>query len=152
MYIPNLRLVLFLAASLAIACSGSSPSPTSPSGTIPGGAQSLTADALAGTWTLVSLQPTKQREQPVPAGVSYTLTFSGDRVSTRVDCNSCGGVFTLSGQTLTVGPALACTRAACSTMAFENSYTSVLSGDSTVSLSGGALALSSSRGTLRFAR
>ena len=41
----------------------------------------------------------------------------------------------LAGQTLTVGPSLACTRAACPTMAFENTYTSVLSGVSTVTLS-----------------
>ena len=71
---------------------------------------------------------------------------------TRADCNLCNGTFTLLGHTLTAGPALACTRAACPTMAFENGYTSLLSGDSTVTLSSGALVLSSSRGVLRFTR
>ena len=64
----------------------------------------------------------------------------------------CGGAFVLSGQTMTAGPALACTRAACSTMAFENVYTSLLAGDSTVALSGNSLTLSSARGVLRFSR
>ena len=56
-----------------------------------------------------------------------------------MDCNTCGGAFALAGQTLTVGPSLACTRAACPTMAFENTYTGVLSGGSTVTLSSGTL-------------
>jgi heat shock protein HslJ len=37
-------------------------------------------------------------------------------------------------------------------MAFENTYTSLLSGDSSITLSGSTLVLSSSRGVLRFAR
>jgi heat shock protein HslJ len=64
----------------------------------------------------------------------------------------CSGAFILSGQTLTVGPTLACTRAACPTMAFESTYTHLLSGDSSVSLSGGTLVLSSARGVLHFTR
>jgi heat shock protein HslJ len=91
-------------------------------------------------------------EQPTPANASYTLTFADGRLSTRADCNTCGGAFTLSGQTLTVGPALACTRAACATMSFENTYTSVLSGESTITFSNGTLVLSSPRGVLRFTR
>jgi heat shock protein HslJ len=47
---------------------------------------------------------------------------------------------------------MACTRAACPTMAFENVYISLLSGESTVTLSAGALVLSSDRGLLRFAQ
>src|SRR5262245_2736153 len=111
---------------------------------------SLTADQLSGTWTLVSIQPAGQADQPTPPGASYTLTFTDGRLSTRVDCNMCNGAFTLSGQTLTAGPLLACTRAACPTMAFESGYTSLLSGESTVSLSNNVLALSSARGALRF--
>ena len=150
-YMNIARLALVIAASLAAGCSTPSSSPTSPS-SVAGGGQALTADDLAGTWNLVSIQPVNQTEQATPAGANYTLTFANDRVSTRVDCNTCGGAFALAGQTLTVGPSLACTRAACPTMAFENTYTSVLSGGSTVTLSSGTLVLSSPRGTLRFAR
>jgi heat shock protein HslJ len=112
----------------------------------------LTADQLSGTWTLVSIQPAGQVDQAAPPGASYTLTFADGRLSTRVDCNVCNGAFTLSGQTLTAGPALACTLAACPTMAFENTYTGLLSGESTVTLSNNVLALSSARGLLRFTR
>ena len=116
------------------------------------GSPVLTADQLSGTWTLVSIQPAGQADQPIPPGASYTLTFTDGRLSTRVDCNVCNGAFTLSGQTLTAGLALACTRAACPTIAFENNYTALLSGDSVVTLSTNVLALSSARGVLRFTR
>ena len=152
---PSMRTLLpfvgiVLVAPLAAACSGSTSTPTSPSAR--NGSPALTADHLAGTWNLLSIQPVNQGEQATPAGASYTLTFADSRLSTRVDCNVCSGTFALSGQTLTAGPALACTRAACRTMAFENTYTRLLGGDSTVALSGDTLALSSDRGVLRFAR
>jgi heat shock protein HslJ len=140
-----------IVATLAVACSGPSSTPTSPS-SIGSNPATLAADQLAGTWNLVSIQPAGQAEQPTPASATYTMTFADGRLSTRVDCNTCSGVFALSGQTLTAGPALACTRAACPTMAFENTYTSILSGDSTVTLSGTTLVLSSTRGVLRFSR
>jgi heat shock protein HslJ len=144
---------LVLLATLPVACSESFSAPTSPtSSSSASDAQSLTADQLAGTWTLSSIQPAGQAEQPTPAGAGYTLTFADGRLSTRVDCNTCNGAFVLSGQSLTAGPAMACTRAACPTMAFENTYTLMLSGDSTVALSGSTLVLSSARGVLRFTR
>ena len=112
----------------------------------------ITSNQLAGTWNLVSMRPAGQAEQATPSGATYVLIFDAGRLSTRVDCNVCNGVFALSGQTLTAGPALACTRAACPTIAFENAYTSLLGGDSTVTLSGDTLVLSSARGVLRFVR
>jgi heat shock protein HslJ len=136
---------LVVIASLVAGCAGRSSTQISPS-------SALTVDQLSGTWNLVSIQPAGQGDQATPPGTSYTLTFADGRLSTRVDCNVCNGAFTLSGQTLTAGPALACTRAACSTMAFENGYTSLLSGESTVVLSSNVLALSSARGVLRFTR
>jgi heat shock protein HslJ len=103
-------------------------------------------------WTLASIQPAGQPAEARPAGATYTLMFADDRLSTRVDCNVCNGTFSLSGEMLTAGPALACTRAACPTMNFENAYVRLLSGDSRATLSGGTLVLSSTRGVLRFER
>jgi len=100
----------------------------------------------------LSIQPTGQPGQAVPAGTSYTVAFDDGRLSTRLDCNTCSGAFALSGQTLTAGPALACTRAACVTMAFGDAYIRLLSGDSTLTLVGDTLALSSARGVLRVMR
>lgn len=142
--------IVLVVASLAIGCAESSSTPTSPSAVA--SPPTLTDQELAGTWNLLSIQPTGQPDQTTPPGTRYTLSFADGRLSTRVDCNVCSSGFALSGQTLTAGPALACTRAACPTMAFENAYTSLLSGDSTIALSGTTLVLSSSRGILRFAR
>lgn len=140
----RLSLSLLIATSLVAACSESSSTPTS--------ASSVTADQLTGVWNVLSVQATGQPEQATPAGASYTLTFANGRLSTRLDCNTCSGAFALSRQTLTVGPVLACTRAACPTMAYGDAYISVLSGDSTLTLVGGTLVLSSARGVVRFMR
>ena len=116
---------------------------------------SLTAPTvaqLAGGWALVSIQPAGKAEQPTPVGASYGVTFADGRVTARADCNTCNGVFALSGSTLTAGPTLICTRAACPTMAFENTYTLLLAGDSTVAVLGSKLTLTSPRGVLRFTR
>ena len=142
---------LTIIASLSVGCSEALSAPTSPSA-VATAAAALTADQLAGTWNLVSIQPTGQSEELTPAGATYTLSFATGRLSTRADCNSCSAAFTVSGQTLTAGPLMACTRAACPTMAFENVYTTLLSGESTATVSAGALVLSSDRGQLRFAK
>jgi len=143
-------LIVAAVASLALGCAESSATLTTPSSA--GSSPVLSADAIAGTWTLESIQPAGRPDQARPAGATYTLTFAESRLSTRADCNTCSGAVALTGQTLTAGPALACTRAACPTMAFENSYTSLLGGNSSVTLSQGTLVLSSERGVLRFTR
>lgn len=137
---------LIIVALITSACSESPASPTSPSAG--SGSPALTTGQLTGTWTLSSLQPSGQAAELAPAG--YTIVFADGRVSTRVDCNQCSGAISVSGQTLTVGPNLACTRAACATIAFESLYTSILSGDHTVEVSGNTLVLSSPRGRLAF--
>jgi len=144
----RLASVLLLASSLTIACAESSSTPTSP--TASSGSSALTSSQVAGTWTLVSLQVPGEAAQTAPSG--YTLTLGDGRLSTRVDCNTCSGSFTLTGQIFTTGPALACTRAACATMAFETVYTGMLGGESTVTVSGNTLVLASLRGVLRFTR
>jgi len=145
----RLAAALVLTAAFAVGCSESSSTPTSP--TAAGGSSAaLTAGQIAGTWTLVSMQVDGQASEAAPSG--YTLTLGDGQLSSRVDCNTCAGTFTLAGQVLTTGPALACTRAACGTMAFESAYTKVLGGQSTVTVSGNSLVLSSSRGVLRFTR
>ena len=128
-------------------CSGSTATLTSPS------SLDLIAPQIPGIWNLVSIRPAGEADQAKPSGASYTLTLVDGRLSTRADCNTCGGFWsTLNGQTLMAAPLMACTRAACPTMAFENTYMKLLSGESTVSLSDGTLELTSPRGVLRFAR
>ena len=144
LFVP-FTLGLFLFAG----CSSTATAPTSPSAAT--GSLELTAE-IAGTWSLASIQPAGREAQAAPAGATYTLTLADGRVSTRADCNMCSSSFTLSGQTLNVAEAMACTRAACPTMAFESAYTSILSGASAVVQSSTTLVLTSSRGVLTFTR
>ena len=146
MKFASLLISLSFVAFFALGCSGSTATLTSPS------SLDLTAPQLPGTWNLVSIRPAGEAEQAKPSGASYTLTLVDGRLSTRADCNTCGGSYTLNGQTLMAAPSMACTRAACPTMAFENTYMKLLGGESTVSLSGGTLELTSPRGVLRFTR
>jgi heat shock protein HslJ len=142
----NARFLVSLSfvTSFALGCAGSSPLLTSPS------SAGLSAQTIPGVWNLVSMHPAGEAEQAKPSGANYTVTFGEGRLSTRADCNNCGGSYTLDGQTLVAGPLLACTRAACPTMAFENTYTKLLAGESTVTMSAGVLVLTSPRGVLRF--
>jgi heat shock protein HslJ len=144
----SVSFVIILSA-LAAACSDS---PTSPSATSTSSPSAFTAAQLEGTWTLASIQPAGQPRQDRPDGASYSLTFADGRLSTRADCNACNSAFSIAGSTLSAGGALACTRAACPTMAFESAYTALLSGDSTTVLTNNSLTLSSSRGVLTFTR
>ncbi len=139
-----LRVAVFGVAIIAAACTSNPESPTI--GTI-------SPQGLAGTWRLELLQPFGQGAVLTPTGTTYTLTLAATgTLATRADCNTCGGTFTLVGDSLTVASALACTRAACSTASFEAMYIRILDGESTVGISGGTMALVSSRGLLRFNR
>ena len=147
-----LVLALTLATSFGIGCSESMSTPTSSSSSSERTSLNLTVGELAGTWSLLSIQPAGQTTQITPDGATYTVTFSDGRLSTRADCNVCNGTFSIAGQTLTAGPLLACTRAACRTMNFESEYTRLLAGNGTATVSGPTLLVSSERGTLHFTR
>ena len=140
--------ILVLVAVLTAACAQSVTSPTAAQVAGP----AYTTAQLEGTWTLAWIERAGEAKQNRPFDATYTLSFNDGRLSTRVDCNSCGGSFSVNGTTLTAGPNLACTRAASPTMAFENAYTAILSGDSNVVVTGSTLTLSSSRGAMQFVR
>src|SRR4026208_2013069 len=114
-------LVVFACCS---GCAERSPTQMAPSQVR--GSPAPMADQLSGAWSLVSIQQAGEADQPTPPGASYTLTFADGRLLTRVDCNVCNGAFTLSGQTLTAGPALACTRAARPPLGVANHHTALL--------------------------
>jgi heat shock protein HslJ len=90
--------------------------------------------------------------QLAPVGVLYQVTFDDERASVRVDCNVCTGRFTSDGNTLTIGPQLACTRAACETASYENAVLTLLGGDHQYTTTVHNLTLTSSRGTVLLQR
>lgn len=142
--------MLALAAPFSAGCANAHRNPASPSQT--GGATTFGPAEIAGTWTLVSMTLVGEEEQAVPAGAPYALTFADGRASAQADCNTCGGSLVIDGQGVTIGPQLACTRAACRTMAFESAYVKILSGESAARVDGASLVLTSTRGVLRFKR
>ena len=145
--------ITLLVAALTAACTHHSVTTPTPLNTaLPRPSDAYTTAQLDGTWTLASIQPAGDAKQDRPFTATYTLTFSDNRLSTRADCNVCSGAFSVNGDTLTAGPLLACTRAACPTMAFENLYTGILGGDSTTIVTNSTLTMSSARGTLQFVR
>jgi heat shock protein HslJ len=58
----------------------------------------------------------------------------------------------MNGSALSIGPALACTRAACATAAFESAVVTLLTGEHQVSSSSNTLTLNSSRGRVTLTR
>ena len=140
--------LVLLVAALTAACAQSVTSPSAAQVAGP----AYTAAQLEGTWALAWIERAGQARQNRPFDATYTLSFVDGRLSTRVDCNTCGGAYSVNAGVLTAGPNLACTRAACPTMAFENAYTSLLGGDSNIVVTGSTLTLSSPRGTLQFVR
>jgi heat shock protein HslJ len=141
-----------LAAAISMAACAetvSGPSTVSPA------SPAAPAAIVAGAWKLQSLTRSDSTVVNVKEPDRFTLEFldGGSRVALRVDCNRAAGPYTTSGSTLTVGPALAMTRAFCAeTAALGDEYVRVLSGDSSVTASAASLELSSARGTLKFVK
>ena len=134
-----LRGLWLLSALAAAGCANSTP--TAP-----------TARSLDGVWRLISIQPAAQPVQPAPVGVAYQVGFEDGRVAVRVDCNTCSGPFAVVDGTLTIGPTLACTRAACETASYESAVVSLLSGAHQITTTLHNLTLSSTRGTVNLQR
>jgi heat shock protein HslJ len=96
----------------------------------------ITAEHKAGTWSLTALQRAGEPSQPAPPNATYTLTVTADLASARADCNQCSGALAVSGQIVTIGPALAVPAQRARPWAFESAYTAILGGDSTALLEG----------------
>ena len=127
MSIRHFSSVVVALALFAAGCSGSPATPTSPSAG--NGSLALTGEQIAGTWTLSAIQVTGRRRSRRPPARPTRCP------SRMADCRPAPTATTAlarsrsSGNTLNAGPALACTRAACPTMAFETAYTGILSGE-----------------------
>lgn len=151
MYFRFLRFnaALVVAVSLT-ACQGNSPTAPSPSSTTPPlGALSIETNAV---WKLQSLVRADASAATINDPGLFTMSLADDKsLQVRSDCNQASGGYTTSGNTISIGP-LASTRAYCASAPIDTEYLALLGGESTVSISGSTLRLSSSRGTLTFTR
>lgn len=141
-----LKALVLFAVTIAAGCAAT---PTAPSTS----SSAYIAAQLEGTWNLASIEPAGAGKQNRPSAAVYTLTFgTSSRLSTRADCNTCARTYSVDETSITAGPNLACTRAACPTMAFESAYTTLLGGVSQAVVTNSTLTLSSSRGTISLVR
>jgi heat shock protein HslJ len=113
---------------------------------------SPTAESLEGVWRILSIQPAGQAVQPAPVGARYQVGFEDARAFVRVDCNTCTSPYTVAGSTLTIGPVLPCTRAACETASYENAVVAMLNGTHEMASTTQNLTLTSSRGSMLLQR
>src|SRR5262249_45143040 len=137
-------------ATVLPACSAPT---TSPSSATASAGPSAPA-ALTGTvWQLQSFKRSDSTSVPVPDPAKFTVQFTTDgKMSIRADCNRCSGSYSLTGTSFTANPAVACTRAACSSAPFDQDYVNALVDTTVVRLNGGTLECVSRRGTLVFAQ
>ena len=136
--------VVLLACIASFACSSASPT---------GATGGSLLDRLDGTWTLVAQQPAGEQEAAPPSGSTFTFQIVDGVASVKADCNRCSGAATIGNGTLTLGPALACTRAFCTTSApFDTEFVRLLADENAASIAGDTLTLQSSRGALKFKR
>ena len=108
------------------------------------------SDIEGQTWRLVSLERAGAASTTIADPSRYTLRFvDGGRVNVRSDCNSCGGAYSLTGTSLSVG-ALACTRAFCGDASLDGEYTRALQTARSLTRSGDSLTVQCDGMLLRF--
>ena len=138
---------LLLTAGLTAACSESvaAPSPSTQSAALP------VAD---GVWRLQSFRRADSSVVPAPDPNRFTIEVGADgRLAVQADCNRCAGSYAPSSDGLKIAPAMACTRAFCSTTApFDSEYERALADATLVRTGSDSLEAVSGAGVLRFAR
>lgn len=144
--IPRLLRFTLAAALLTVMANSACSGPTSPSSTAP------LVDRIGGTWMLVSRQLPGESAAPPPGTATFSLQIADGRAGIRADCNQCGGPAAIGGNTVTVGPAVACTRVFCPSAPYDDTFVRILSGESEATIEGDSLTLRSDRGVLRFRR
>jgi heat shock protein HslJ len=104
-----------------------------------------------GVWKLQSLE-TPVLFVPVSRPENYTVEFrESGALAVKADCNSCSGTYTISGESLTIGP-LACTRAFCGEASLDTAFLAVLTNANSFGVTGSELKIYSSKGTARLNR
>jgi heat shock protein HslJ len=136
--------IAFLAALSFTACGETV---TGPSVTPAAPAASLAIETNA-VWHLRSITNAAGVVQAMNDPNLFTLTLSDDgKIAARVDCNRAAGGYTISGNTVSIGP-LASIKAYCGDALFDSAFLTLLGGNTTAAASGSTLQLSSPRGTL----
>lgn len=113
----------------------------------------LTPTAARGiTWRLESME-IGGSTTAVPDPDRYTIRLEADgRLGVRADCNTCAASYVLSGRSLSIPAAMACTRAFCGTSSLDTAFLSALGGPREMDVSDTNMALRGPGVVLRFRR
>lgn len=136
--IAHSRLLAFTAAlAVTMACDSN---PLAPS------------DIIGGKWRLVSIVDTGSTPTTIDDPSKYTLEFQQEgRVGVKSDCNTCGGQFSLSGSSISIGP-VTCTKVFCGDTSRDRDFTRALDTARSVSLDDNELTILSDGVRLTFVR
>jgi heat shock protein HslJ len=108
------------------------------------------SDVEGQTWRLMSIERAGTASSTVADPSRYTIQFAdAAHVNVRSDCNRCGGGYSLTGQSMSIG-ALACTRAFCGEASLDFEYTRALQTARSLGRSGDQLTIQCDGVVLRF--
>jgi len=104
------------------------------------------------TWRLESME-IGGSTTAVPDPDRYTIRLAADgRLGVRADCNTCAASYVLTGRSLSIPAAMACTRAFCGTSSLDTAFLSALGGPREMDVSDTNMALRGPGVVLRFRR
>jgi heat shock protein HslJ len=107
-------------------------------------------DFIGKTWQLVTLQEPGGTPMVAPDPSKYEVTFGANgTLSGKVDCNQCGGPYTVNGSSLTIGK-LSCTLALCAGPGLDPKFTAALEQALTIDVDEDDLVIEGGGYTLRF--
>jgi heat shock protein HslJ len=139
-------------ALLAGACAETNPlTNPSPAPAVEGSGRATATGLVGPVWKLTSYEA--QGAAPVTALVpdDFTSRFTDGRVEVRADCNRCGGGYSATESTLSVG-LMACTLAACPSAPLDTQFAGALQAAQTYTVTGSRLVVVSERARLTFTR
>ena len=144
---------IVLSSVALVACSNDVTGPTAPGdASIEAPPAAVQAPAAQATWTLRYLSTTAEGEIDLPSDAAFTLLLRNDgTLSAGADCNDWFGDYSMTDDSITI-ERIGCTRAFCSSSPVDTHYTALLTGTSTVDVTGDQMTLTSQRGTLRFSK
>jgi heat shock protein HslJ len=131
--------LLALTAALAVTMACES-SPLAPS------------DLIGDTWRLVSIVETGTTPVTIDDPAKYTLNFKEDGgLGVKSDCNTCGGPYSLSGNSIEIGPVV-CTKVFCGDTSRDTAFTRALDKGRSASVDDNELTITGEGVRLTFVR
>jgi heat shock protein HslJ len=139
-------------ALLAGACADTNPvANPSPLPAVEGSGRATASGLVGPVWKLTTFEAQGAAPVSVLVPDNFTAQFGDGRVEVRADCNRCGGGYSATESTLSVGP-MACTLAACPNAPLDTQFAGALQAAQSYTVTGSKLVVVSERSRLTFKR